>query len=275
MFRVATQKVSSRCNSHRSRSRRSKKGSVLSVGDQSGRSLEDKVASLFQDAGCDVSVRVNVEGARGVDNVDVLVKFQSLGLGEVWVIECKDTKRPVPRGAVQLLQKKLENIGASRGILVASGGFQEGCHSTAAKSNVSLKTFEDLAESLEDDISRQRLGRLQARVVELSDRLQEMQIWGTRMPGQLFRTGLTRHLPTGPVSDQYLTRMANVGLIKEQVTEVLAGANYFLIPSPDPDPYSDEATYEVVSTLAGFCDAVEALVDDYEQWATGLEPPSG
>jgi hypothetical protein len=230
------------------------------------------VAELFRDAGCEANTRVDVPGARGIDNVDVLVRFDSLGIPDVWAVECKDESRAVPRGAVQLFHKKVENIGASRGVMVSRGGYQTGCAAVAEKTNILLTTPSSLAGSLEAAVTRQRLQRLLSRVTRLLDFLAEMRKHGERRPGKPFRYGLMMKLPTGPGSDQYLGRIGKLAFVKEQVTDVLVGKDVILVPSSDEDPYGEETVFEVVSSPREFCDVLDALLTDAEAWSAGLIP---
>lgn len=241
--------------------------------DLTGRDLENTVARLFREAGCQATVRATVPGARHKENVDVLVEFESFGIAEAWVVECKDQAEPVNRGDVQILQKKVENIGASRGLMVSRSGYQSGCEPTAANSNILLKSLEWLNESLLSEISRQRLLRLLARVTSLLDNLSDMRKYGERRPGKPFRYGATVKFPTGPRSEEYSLRFRRLSFIKEQITEVLVGDSVYLIPSDEDDPSAEETLYEVISSRREFCDVLERVLADSEQWAHALVPP--
>lgn len=243
------------------------------VSDPTGRGLEEEVAALFREAGCDVSLRVDVPGARGIENVDVFIRFETLGMEDFWAVECKDHRGPVKRADVQVLQHKVENVGASRGVMVSRSGYQKGCHATVKKSNVLLTSIEELKLSLEEQVSRQRLQHLLARVSSLLDELQRMEKWGERIPGSPFRRGVTRKLPTGPGSDQYFERIGKLALVKEQVSDVLMGAEIFRVPSDEQDPYSEFVSFEHISRRPEFCDVVEQILSENERWAEGLVPP--
>lgn len=245
----------------------------MSSGDRSGRGLEHEVAQLFRDAGCEAQTRIDVEGARGWDNVDVWVEFESLGMTEKWLVECKDEKRPAEKDDVRALRTRVENVGASRGVLVSRNGFQRGCDDVAAKTNILLTDPIELADRLDTEISTQRLHRVLARVTVLVDRLTEMKKYGTRPRGGRFRMGMTVHLPSGPGSDQYFSRLGKLTFIKTQVTDVLIGRHVYLVPSDEEDPHAEETLYDVVGGRAEFCDIVEQVVAASETWADGLVPP--
>lgn len=241
--------------------------------DRTGQTLEEDVARLFRAAGCEARTRLDVEGARGWDNVDVWVEFESLGMNEKWAVECKDERTAANKDDVRALRARVENVGASRGVLVSRNGFQRGCSELAEKTNILLTDPEDLATRLETEISNQRLQRLLARVTFLLDKLSEMKRYGTRKQGERFRTGMAVHLPSGPKSDQYFERLGKLSFIKTQVTDVLVGKDVYLVPSDEEDPYAEETLYEVVSGRPEFCDIVERVVTDGERWSEGLVPP--
>lgn len=241
--------------------------------DRTGRALEEDVADLFRAAGCEARTRLDVEGARGWDNIDVWVEFESLGMSEKWAVECKDEKAPAEKDDVRALRTRVENVGASRGVLVSRNGFQSGCGTLAANTNILLTNPEDLAARLETEISNQRLQRLLARVTFLVDKLTDMKKYGTRPPGGGFRMGMAVHLPSGPASEQYFERLGKLSFIKTQVTDVLVGKDVYLVPSDEEDPSAEETLYEVVSGRREFCDIVERVVTDSEGWAGRLVPP--
>jgi hypothetical protein len=97
--------------------------------------------------------------------------------------------------------------------------------------------------------------------------------WGERIPGKPFRRGAIRKLPTGPGSDQYFERIGKLAFVNERVTDVLVGAEDFLVPSDEHDPDAEFVLYEQVSTRLMFCDVVEQILSENERWAGGLVPP--
>jgi restriction endonuclease Mrr len=120
------------------------------MADSSGRELEDQTANLFRAAGCEAGVRVGIQGPHGRDNIDVLVWFDSLGIPDMWAVECKDKGRPVERVDVLAFQKRVENIGASRGVMVSRSGYQSGALDAADKTNIVLKTPSELVRPLKE-----------------------------------------------------------------------------------------------------------------------------
>jgi restriction system protein len=68
-----------------------------------------------------------VEGAGGEYEIDVLVKINVLGGAVVVVlVECKHQGRPVEREDVLVLEAKLRDVAAHKGMLFSTSGFQKG-----------------------------------------------------------------------------------------------------------------------------------------------------
>lgn len=242
----------------------------------SGRALEDEVGRLFEVAGCRVDVRRTIAGARGNENVDVLVEFDSLGLADFWIVECKDHGSKVKRGDVQLFQKKVENVGASRGIFVARSGYQGGCAAVVDKTNVSLLSVEELGERLGDDITLQHLRALLVRIVSLDERVRDLETFGEQVPGKPFRRGVKRRLPTGPRCDEYFARLGKLAFLKHEVTDAIVGRGSPRMPADVIDEEApDDFVHTIhVSTRREFCELVENFVVECEAWATELVRPS-
>ena len=87
----------------------------------------------------DVQVQRNVKlpsirrrgGIGGGREIDVLLTGSLAGQVVHFPIECKDYKTSVPIAAVEAFRTKLEDVGADKGIMVSSRGFQQGAIETA------------------------------------------------------------------------------------------------------------------------------------------------
>ena len=67
-----------------------------------------------------------VETYDGTYQIDVLAEYTALGTKNVVLIECKKQSRSVEREIVATLDGKLRSIGAQKGILISTAGFQGG-----------------------------------------------------------------------------------------------------------------------------------------------------
>jgi len=68
-----------------------------------------------------------VEGSGGEYEIDVLVRLSVFGgVGLVILVECKHQARPVERKEALVLEAKLRDVGAHKGMLFSTSGFQKG-----------------------------------------------------------------------------------------------------------------------------------------------------
>jgi restriction system protein len=74
-----------------------------------------------------------VQGAGGGYKIDVLVRLTVFGGAVVVVlVECKHQARPVEREDAMILEAKLRDVGAHKGMLFSTSGFQKGAIQYAA-----------------------------------------------------------------------------------------------------------------------------------------------
>ena len=67
-----------------------------------------------------------VEAYDGTYQIDVLAEYTALGTQNAVLIECKKQSRSVERDEVSNLYDKVKSIGAQKGILISTAGFQSG-----------------------------------------------------------------------------------------------------------------------------------------------------
>jgi restriction system protein len=68
-----------------------------------------------------------IMGGGGEYKIDVLVKIEIFGGATIVVlVECKHQRRPVEREDVMVLEAKLRDVGAHKGMLFSTSGFQKG-----------------------------------------------------------------------------------------------------------------------------------------------------
>ena len=74
-----------------------------------------------------------IQGVGGAYKIDVLVKLTIFSGAVVAVlVECKHQVRPVERADVMVLEGKLRDVGAHKGMLFSTSGFQKGALQYAA-----------------------------------------------------------------------------------------------------------------------------------------------
>jgi len=79
-----------------------------------------------------------VETDDGTYQIDVLVEYTALGVKNTVIVECKKQTRNVEREIVAALDRKLQSLGAQKGILISTAGFQSGAVRFAKKHGIAL-----------------------------------------------------------------------------------------------------------------------------------------
>lgn len=106
--------------------------------------LQERIKELFINLGCETQSDISVQGVRTKHDVDVFVKSKYLGQPLQWIIEAKYWKTKVTKLHVMALRQIVDDIGADKGIIVTTVGFQSGALQAATQSNISLLTFNEL-----------------------------------------------------------------------------------------------------------------------------------
>ena len=101
--------------------------------------VRDLLANLGQELK-EINVQHNqeVEAHDGIYQIDVLATFSAFGADFKVIVECKHHKNPIKREVVQALHDKVRSIGAHKGMLFATTGFQRGAIEYAAAHGIAL-----------------------------------------------------------------------------------------------------------------------------------------
>jgi restriction system protein len=70
--------------------------------------------------------------------IDVSVSFSALGTDFLVLVECKHEKRRTERQDVQILHTKIQSLGAQKGMIFSTAGFQEGAVQYAESHGIAL-----------------------------------------------------------------------------------------------------------------------------------------
>ncbi len=84
-----------------------------------------------------------IDGVDGEYEIDVAARFSALGGSFLVLIECKRYKSSVKREIVQALNDKVRSIGAQKGMLFTTSGFQSGAVEYAKKHGIALVQLVD------------------------------------------------------------------------------------------------------------------------------------
>jgi hypothetical protein len=122
------------------------------------RELQDRVAQLFSEIGCDVKVAEQVTLVRGQKEIDVWVRDPQTTPASVYLCECKFWSKPVPQEVIHSFRTVISDFGAHRGFIISRAGFQAGAKEAVTKTNLDLLTFDEL-QSLFFDRWRIAMGK--------------------------------------------------------------------------------------------------------------------
>lgn len=108
------------------------------------RELQERVAQLFSEVGCDAKVGERVKLVRGEKEIDVLVHDSQITPASVYLCECKLWSNPIPQEIIHSFRTILADFGAHRGFIISKAGFQSGAKEAVKNTNLDLVTFREL-----------------------------------------------------------------------------------------------------------------------------------
>ena len=106
--------------------------------------LQNRVAQLFSELGCEVIVGARLDLVRGAKEIDVCVRDSFTSPPSQYLCECKFWNKPVPQEVVHSFRTVVADYGAHRGFIISRAGFQAGARQAVRSTNVDLVTFPEL-----------------------------------------------------------------------------------------------------------------------------------
>lgn len=106
---------------------------VKSVLDDQGHGLEDYESKH----------REVIPGSDGDYEFDITIRFSAFGASYLTLVECKRYKNRVEREKVLALWTKIQSVGAHKGIMCATAGFQSGAVEFAKSHGIALIEIAD------------------------------------------------------------------------------------------------------------------------------------
>lgn len=131
---------------------------------------QSDVGELFSELGFSVSVEEKILGARGSHDIDVVARMKSAGVDQMWIIECKKWRRPVPKERILTFASIISDIGADRGLVFCESGFQAGAVRMSLNSNITLTSLSDFRQNTAEEIASIRVAKLKQKILELSNK---------------------------------------------------------------------------------------------------------
>ncbi|OMF10117.1 restriction endonuclease [Paenibacillus sp. FSL H7-0942] len=79
-----------------------------------------------------------VQTSDGEYQIDIMAEFMALSVSFKVIVECKRYTRPVEREKIVVLADKVRSLGAHKGILISTSGFQSGAVEYAQQHGIAL-----------------------------------------------------------------------------------------------------------------------------------------
>ncbi|MFF7146351.1 restriction endonuclease [Streptomyces nodosus] len=134
-----------------------------------------KVSDILSEFGFATKVEEVIEGARGRHEIDVTARIRYAGIDQLWIVECKKWKRPVPKERVLAFSSIVDDVGADRGLIFAEGGFQAGAVRASRNSSITLTNLTDFVSNSANELSSIKVSDLARRIAELENKFHS--IW--------------------------------------------------------------------------------------------------
>ncbi|MBX3668826.1 MAG: restriction endonuclease [Rhodocyclaceae bacterium] len=132
--------------------------------------FQEQIKEHFISIGADAETNVTIQGVRTKHDIDVYVKTKFLGEDLIWLVEAKNWKSNVDKSQVLTLRSVVDDIGADRGFIISSSGFQSGAIEAAKNTNVKLKTFEEMKAETRGMVEAEILKSYKKRLLLIEDR---------------------------------------------------------------------------------------------------------
>lgn len=119
--------------------------------------------------------KVTISADDGTYQIDIYAHFFALGVEFKVLAECKRYSSSVSREKVAVLADKVRSVGAHKGIMISTCGFQSGAYEYAKKHGIALLQI----------INRDVLHIMNAANPETAEQRREIQLmlnWNSRMP---------------------------------------------------------------------------------------------
>jgi DNA-binding XRE family transcriptional regulator len=116
-----------------------------------------------------VERNVIINGPDGPREIDVLLTTESFGIKIRTVVECKDFKTKVGVGIIDSIVSKMQDVGASKGIVVSRSGFSSQAIAKAKRNGLSLFTAHEAILGKVIRQVREEKGVTQEKLAELAE----------------------------------------------------------------------------------------------------------
>ncbi|WP_289355103.1 restriction endonuclease [Paenibacillus sp. S-12] len=116
----------------------------------------------------------------GEYQIDIIAEFVALSVGFKVVVECKRYTRPVEREKFVVLAGKVRSLGAHKGILISTSGFQSGATEYARQHGIALiQIFDKFVMHIQAS-SNPKMDKMHMEFINQSPKFYAYQ-WNTRL----------------------------------------------------------------------------------------------
>jgi Restriction endonuclease len=145
---------------------------------------QQDAAELLQELGFTAIVDDTLTEPNGTEHkVDVSARRTLAGVNLLWIVECKQWNRRVPKERVATLKAIVDGVGADRGLLMSETGFQSGAIRMAVQKNITLSSLADLRENAAEELIASRVTAADRRLLDLTRRsVRELRTFGPEIP---------------------------------------------------------------------------------------------
>jgi Restriction endonuclease len=140
--------------------------------------LQNLVAQLFFELGCETLVGRRLALVRGSKEIDVWVRDPHTVPPSEYLCECKYWNKHIPQDVIHSFRTVVADYGAHRGFIISRTGFQSGAYEAVRNTNVNLVTFSEL-QAIFFDRWRTAMGE---RFMPYADRLSPYWDYPGKMP---------------------------------------------------------------------------------------------
>ncbi|RXT40257.1 restriction endonuclease [Bradyrhizobium betae] len=122
---------------------------ITSTTPSSWQDLQQQSARILAECGFAVEVEKKVKLVRGHAEIDVYAEETLKGRKYVILCECKHWKAAVPQTVVHSFRSVMADVGAHKGYIISSSGFQSGSRDAAQMTNVELVTWDQFQDAFQ------------------------------------------------------------------------------------------------------------------------------
>lgn len=122
---------------------------ITSTTPSSWQDLQEQCARILTECGFAVEVEKKVKLVRGQAEIDVYAEETLKGRKYTILCECKHWKAAVPQAVIHSFRSVMTDVGAHKGYIIASSGFQSGAFDAAEMTNVELITWDQFQNAFE------------------------------------------------------------------------------------------------------------------------------